>query len=82
MPYSLISALRAQYLLLAGTLSALWLAAWAGILADLVARAQRDEDAVQDSVRATGLVPVLLLAAATLCVAIPLPERCASRRCD
>jgi hypothetical protein len=62
-------------------LSALWLSAWAGILADLIARVDggdADGDGVEDAVHATGLVPVLLLAAAVLAVIIPLPERCAA----
>ena len=68
-----------QYLLLAGTIATLWLVAWAGILADLVART--DDDAsnpasgVQSAVRATGLVPVLLLAAGVIAFAMPMPER-------
>ena len=70
-------------MLLAGTLSALWLVAWAGMLGDLVARLTHDgnavadnADAVADNVEAVGLVPVLLLAAAMVAVAIPLPQRC------
>ena len=68
-------------MLLAGTLASLWLAAWAGILADLVARTGGDaasatpDGGVRAAVRATGLVPVLLLAFACVAVAIPLPER-------
>lgn len=67
-------------MLLAGTLATLWLVAWAGILADLVARTSGDEAAEADggvagAVRATGLVPVLLLAAVCVAVALPLPER-------
>jgi hypothetical protein len=72
--------LFAEYLLLAGTLATLWLVAWAGILADLVARtggaaASAPDGGVMGAVRATGLVPVLLLAAVVVAFAVPLPER-------
>ncbi len=78
-----------QYLLLAGTLSTLWLCAWAGILADLVKGLQRAKetgaaadaaDGLADAVRETGLVPVLLLAVALVAIIIPLPERCDATR--
>jgi hypothetical protein len=79
-----------QYLLLAGTLSTLWLCAWAGILADLVKGLQRAKETgaaadaangLADAVRETGLVPVLLLAVALVAIIIPLPERCDTRAC-
>ena len=65
-----------EYLLIAGLLTAGWLIAWAGILGTLVAELQEDvSSGVAASVRKTGLLPVLLLAATLLLMAAPLPAR-------